>query len=491
MQRCALLLLFIVFSCCAEDDIANLKQIIAARAKAAPFEAQIALGKVRVKAASDSEITLDAGAVQMNVPWARMSKLDLVRISREAAQQDTPRLTVAEYAVRNGAGEEVLEVLNVLARSSSAEAARARELRAEVLESIAAKKAAAAETARAKTMPPLPPLPPIVENIVKNHEGRKLPALPMIDAPVMYNTTKADEITSALQIFPQNNPWNEDISKLPVHKDSDKIIASMGGPSTRIGVNRDMSFVIVPPQQAKVPVRIVSYPRESDPGPYPVPDAAPIEGFPANANGMSLERYYETAIGDRHMIVLDPVNMKTYEFCNVHKREGRYEADVAACFDLTSNKTRPRNWTSADAAGLSIFPAIVRYDECERGMVEHALRVTARATCRGYIWPATHHSSKNTDPSLPMMGQRLRLKADVKIDHLPKHAKAVALALKKYGMIVADHGRDFYISTSADERLRGLEALKKLTGGDFEVVETTPETGGPRAPGAMPAQPAK
>jgi len=306
-----------------------------------------------------------------------------------------------------------------------------------------------------------------------NHEGRKLPPLPAFKGPVAYDTPEADAIVAALQVFPVDNPWNQDISKTPLHPKSNEIVTTIGA-GKRLHVNHDMCYVIAPPEQPKVSLTKMEYSGESDKGPYPIPDITPIEGWPHDyqSKKLTLDQVQRTGDGDRHAVVLDPVNMKIHEFYIMRKTDAGWEAACEATFDLRSNALRPKYWTSSDAAGLPIFPSIVRFDECERGMVEHAIRFSVRRTRRAFIPPATHYASRADDENLPPMGMRFRLKADVNIDSLPKHAKAVALAMKKYGMFVADNGSDWFISSSADPRLKNLEALHVLKGSDFEVVYT-------------------
>jgi hypothetical protein len=296
--------------------------------------------------------------------------------------------------------------------------------------------------------------------------------------PILFNTPEADAILAKMKIFPPSNAWNEDISKLPVRANSAAIIANIG-PDKKLAYNLDMAFVIVSGRQAKVPVKLLQYADDSDPGPYPVPDNAPIENWPLS--GESLEHIQRTGEGDRHLIVVDPQNNKLYEFYAARRTDAGWEASNEATFDLASNTLRPRGWTSSDAAGLPIFPAIVRYDECERGMVQHAMRFTVKKTRKEFIYPATHQAGSSTDPNIPAMGERLRLKADVDIATFPKHAKAIALGLKKYGMIVADNGGDWRISIAPDSRIHGLESLRSFQGSDFEVVQTTGEREGPRS----------
>ena len=149
-----------------------------------------------------------------------------------------------------------------------------------------------------------------------------------------------------------------------------------------------------------------------------------------------------------------------------------WEASNEATFDLRTGALRPERWTSSDAAGLPIFPAVVRYDECARGMVEHAMRFTVRRTRRGYVLPATHWASPSRDPSHPRMGERFRLRSGFDVSGFPPHVQAILKGLKKYGMFVADNGSDWYMSIAPDRRLSGLETLHRVKGSDFEVVET-------------------
>jgi len=297
--------------------------------------------------------------------------------------------------------------------------------------------------------------------------------------PVLFNTPEADRILTGLQVFPPDNPWNQDISKLPVQANSDAIIASIGK-DKRIDFNLDMNFVIVPPDQPRVPVKITVYPNESDPGPYPVPDNMPIENWPLRRNealdalpkpGGTLLDIQRNGTGDRHGIVVDPAAGLLYEFYQARKTDAGWEAAQASIFDLKSNKMRPERWTSADAAGLPIFPATVRYDECARGMVAHALRFTVRRTRREYVYPARHFASKLTDENLPRMGERLRLRQNFDISAFPPHVQAILKGLKKHGMFVADNGGDWRLSIAPDWRLTGLESLTRLKGSDFEVVQ--------------------
>jgi hypothetical protein len=302
--------------------------------------------------------------------------------------------------------------------------------------------------------------------------------MPQITRPVMFNTPEADRILEALQVFPADNPWNEDISSRPVHVNSKNMIASVGA-EKNLAYNLDMSFILVPSDQKRVSVRITDYPQESDAGPYPVPDDAPIEDWPAN--GQSLENHQRHGQGDRHMLVVDPTNRKLFEFYTGRKTDSGWTAAQASIFNLGSNELRPDGWTSTDAAGLPIFPAVIRFDELERGMVEHAARFTIRNSRRAYVYPATHYASSKTNVNLPRMGERFRLRADFDVSRFSPHAQAVLKGLKTYGMFVADNGGDWRISVAPDVRIKGLDELRQVKGKDFEVIQPTGPNEGPRA----------
>ena len=313
--------------------------------------------------------------------------------------------------------------------------------------------------------------------------------LPPITAPVMFDTPEADRILSAMQIFPPDNPWNEDISTRPVdsavqrdRREHRRRSAAWLQPRHELRHR--------PAAQPKVPVRVTMYPNESDPGPFPVPSNAPIENWPLAHNedtgalpkpGVTLEQFQRVGTGDRHLILVDPVNGKLHEFWQARLTDAGWEASQASTFDLNSNTMRREGWTSSDAAGLPIFPAVVRYDEVARGKVTHALRVTVRRTRRAYVYPARHFASPHTDPTLPRMGERLRLRADFDTSGFPPHARAILEGLKRYGMFVADNGRDWLLSIAPDRRFQGLETLSRVKGSDFEVIVPTGPDEGPRA----------
>ncbi len=301
---------------------------------------------------------------------------------------------------------------------------------------------------------------------------RKL-KMPKVTRPILFDTPEADAVVSALEVFPPDNPWNLVVEDWPVHPNSKNIIASIGV-DKKLRYNLDMGYVLVPPGQKKIDVKLGAARAESDPGPYPVPDNTPIEGYPLGYKGLTLDQVQRKDEGDidRHALVVDPTNRMLYEFYQMRKTNKGWVASGAAIFDLKSNKLRPAGWTSADAAGLPIFPAVVRHDEIKRGLVEHAMRVSVRKTRRAYVAPATHYASRDTDENLPRMGERLRLKKDFDVSGFSPEAQAILKGLKKYGMFVADNGLEWALSVAPDARIPVLhEELGKIKGSAFEVVE--------------------
>jgi len=307
-------------------------------------------------------------------------------------------------------------------------------------------------------------------------------SIPTITTPLLFDTPEADRVLEALQVFPADNPWHEDIRTRPRHPQSDAMVRGIGADQP-LGYNLDMNFVIVPPQQPRVPVRVTEYPDESDPGPFPIPANAPIENWPLAHNEdtralptpeTTLAQFQREGTGDRHLIVLDPVHGRLHEFWQARLTPAGWQASQASTFDLTSNRLRREGWTSADAAGLPIFPAVVRYDEVARGRIDHALRVTVRRTRRAYVYPARHAASRSDDDTLPRMGERLRLRADFDTTDFPPHARAILTALKVHGMFVADNGGNWLISIAPDRRIQGLESLARVKGSDFEVIVPSP-----------------
>lgn len=270
--------------------------------------------------------------------------------------------------------------------------------------------------------------------------------------------------------FPDDNPWNQDVSQEPVDPRSDVLIAGIGldkrlhpdfGTTYR-GAPLGIPYVVVSAAQPKVPVTF-RYADESDPGPYPIPPDAPVEGG-------------RNAKGDRHVLVVDRDHWKLYELFAAYPDQttGGWRAGSGAVFDLNANRLRPAGWTSADAAGLPVFPGLVRYDEVhEQQAIRHALRFTCRRTRRAYVPPARHFASRDSDPDLPPMGMRVRLRADYDVSGFPPAARVILEALKRYGMFLADNGGDWFLSGAPDPRWndREIQTLKRVRGRDFEVVE--------------------
>jgi hypothetical protein len=266
-------------------------------------------------------------------------------------------------------------------------------------------------------------------------------------------------------LFPASNALNRDISHMPVDPGSARYIASIGlaghlhpdfGSNPAYGI----PYTVVSAQQRRVPIRFSEYGEESDPGPYPIPPGAPIEGA--------------GEAGDRHVLVLQRGSCRVYELYSAHPRGSGWEAGSGAVFNLRSNALRPEGWTSADAAGLPILPLLVRYPEVRAGRIEHALRMTVSETQSGYIHPATHLASSNADTSLPPMGLRLRLKASYPLGGFHGESLIILRALKRYGLIVADNGSSWYITGAPDPRWKDadLEQIKRVPGAAFEVVRS-------------------
>jgi hypothetical protein len=268
-------------------------------------------------------------------------------------------------------------------------------------------------------------------------------------------------------VLPANNPLNEEISSAPLNANSASYIASIGlsghlHPDFGTNKHYGIPYTIVAKHQRKVPITFTESASESDPGPYPIPPNAPVEGA--------------GEAGDRHVLVLQKATCMLYELYSAKRAAGGWDAGSGAVFNLRSNALRPEGWTSADAAGLPIFPLLARYPEVHAGQIDHALRVTVQQSQRGYIHPATHFASRSSDPSLPPMGLRLRLKASFSLSGYDGEALVVLTALKRYGLIVADNGSSWYISGAPDGRWSdaNLEELKSVPGSAFEAVDTGP-----------------
>lgn len=272
-------------------------------------------------------------------------------------------------------------------------------------------------------------------------------------------------------VFPKSNAWNQRADRLPVAPNSAQIIASIGadrglhadfGSGLWEGAPVGIPITVVGPRQRKHRVSF-EYAEESDRVAYPIPFNVKIEGG-------------RRSDGDRHALIVDRGTCRLYElFALYPKAGGGWRAGSGAVWNLRSNRLRPAGWTSADAAGLPILPGLARYDEVRRGAIDHALRFTVRRTRRQYVWPARHFASSSDDPSLPPMGLRLRLKAGFDVTAFPRQARIVLTALKRYGMLVADNGSDWYITGAPDPRWRNddLRTLGRVTGSAFEVVDTS------------------
>ncbi|HEY6150848.1 MAG TPA: hypothetical protein VIW19_10040 [Gaiellaceae bacterium] len=267
-------------------------------------------------------------------------------------------------------------------------------------------------------------------------------------------------------VFPKTNPWNRRVDRLPVAQSSDAVIASIG---LNTGLHADFGSGLWEGSPIGIPFDVVTrktarsrpafeYSDESDHVGYPIPKRVHIEGG-----------------SDHHALLLDKTACRLYELGGLAKQDGRWTAWAGATWSLRSNRVRPAGWTSADAAGLPIFPGLARYDEVKRGVIDHALRFTVQRTRRAYIYPARHFASSLTDPNLPPMGLRVRLKASFDVSRYPRQARIVLIALKRYGMIVADNGSNWYISGAPNKGWSNdqLHTLGQVKGSSFEVVDTS------------------
>lgn len=336
-----------------------------------------------------------------------------------------------------------------------------------------------------------------------NQEGRILGVLPAVTNAILFDTTNADAKVSAMQIFPVTNPWNECISNRPVLTNSGAMIqniyTNVGSSHRYLELFQEMNYVLVPDSQQVVSNLFVDYPDESDLnggispyGLYPMPTNQPIEGWPTQTGTQTLWQWQTNNDGsDRHSITVQPGAGVFFETWNALRTGTNWQAANGAIFNLDTNGLRPAGWTSGDAAGFPMFPALVRYDECERGMVEHACRLVVVKSRHGtYLYPATHYAAPaaNTNINIPEMGQRLRLKASFPIPtNWTKEERALVLGLKKYGAMVADNSSSFFsISITPDDRWGNAfdDLSGQLSITNFEVVQSTGPTEGPRSPGA-------
>lgn len=282
---------------------------------------------------------------------------------------------------------------------------------------------------------------------------------------------QAPPVLAGCQVFPADNIWNAPVDTLPVHPNSAAYVSTIGlgeyvhadfGSGEWDGGPIGIPFVAVPGTQPRVAVSFLWY-DESDPGPYPVPPDAPIEGGAGST-------------GDRHVLVLDQEDCLLYELFHAYPQaSGAWSASSGAIFDLNSNLLRPDGWTSGDAAGLPILPGLARYDEVASGEITHALRFTAPQTRSAYIWPARHEASDLTGAQYPPLGLRVRLKAGFDISGFSPQVQVILRALKKYGLMLADNGSPWYLSGVPDERWDNdvLHELHDVPGSAFEAVDTS------------------
>ena len=274
--------------------------------------------------------------------------------------------------------------------------------------------------------------------------------------------------------FPADNAWNQDISSAPVDPNSNAIINFIGpsiglhpdfGAGLYAGSSMGIPYSVVGTSQSPVNINFTAYGDESDPGPMPIPANAQIEGFPNPGNG------------DRHVLVIDNNNCFLYELYSASaNNDGSWNAGSAAVWDLLSDEQRPWTWTSADAAGLPIFPGLIRYDEVAAGKIQHAIRFTLPQSQAAMVPPASHWASNSTNSIAPPMGMKLRLKASYDISQFSTNVQVILTALKKYGMIMADNGSAMYLSGAPDDRWdnNDLHNLSQVPASAFEVVKMNP-----------------
>ena len=298
---------------------------------------------------------------------------------------------------------------------------------------------------------------------------RRLP--PRQDCSLGCTDSVCGRVPEGCRLFPADNIWNTPIDTLPMDTRTDAYIASIGadtgihpdfGAGLYEGLPLGIPFVSVPGTQPPVAITFIDAAEESDPGPYPIPPDAPVEGGSCSD-------------GDRHVIVVQEETCTLYELYYAHPQsDGSWQASSGARFDLASNALRPAGWTSADAAGLPILPGLVRYEEIAAGVIPHALRFTAELTQETYVWPARHEAGATTDPNVPPMGQRFRLKAEFDISGFSPTNQIILTALKTYGMFLADNGGSWFLSGAPDDRWDNddlHELQEAVFGSDFEAVD--------------------
>lgn len=314
------------------------------------------------------------------------------------------------------------------------------------------------------------------------------PALPAAPAEETAPSLLSPSLTGT-PLFPADNYWHWDISALPVHPNSDNLVKSVGAAvslhpdfgTTYQGVPWGIPYITVRKDEPRVAVHYTAYGDESDPGPFPIPLSAPIEGGPASK-------------GDRHVIAVDLDAGLLYELFSAYPKAAgnglpaRWEAASGAVFDLKKNDYHPKGWTSADAAGLPILPGLLRYEEVAvKKEVDHAIRMTVSRSRRHFLWPASHQAGSTADTNAPSMGLRFRLKAGFDISRFSPENQVILRAMKKHGLIVADNGGNWFFSGAPDARWNDAEIdkLKALKGSDFEAVLTVDAKGNPLLPPGM------
>ncbi len=289
-----------------------------------------------------------------------------------------------------------------------------------------------------------------------------------------------DQDLGDFKVFPDNNVWKWDVSAYKVHPNSVNYIASIGTATTLhpdfgtvwAGAPMGIPYVIVTASQLMIPIVYTAYGDESDPGPYPIPLSAPVEGGPSGD-------------GDRHVIAVDKDRKALYELFSSYPQPATWKAQSGAKFDLTINEDHPLGWTSADAAGLPIFPGLVRYEEVYiKREINHAIRMTVKNSQKAYIYPARHFASSSTDKNLAPMGLRLRMKANYDISKMTQPIQVICKAMKKHGLMVADNGSNWYLSGAPDPRWSDdtLGGLKSIPGSAFEVIQSVDSLGMPIVP---------
>ncbi len=297
--------------------------------------------------------------------------------------------------------------------------------------------------------------------LVRPYQARILARLSRVQSPSII-------LPNGCSMFPSDNVWNARVRDLPVDPKSAAYVEAMG-PDLPLhpdfGSAGGMPFAIAEANQPRTEISFTDGAAESDPGPYWIPDNAPVE------QGT-----------DAHVLVVDPNRCMLYELYGAERiAPGQWRASSGAIFDLRSNRLRPMGWTSADAAGLPILPGLARFDEVAEGEIRHALRFTTRRTQRALVWPGRHLASQSTDPNLPPMGQRFRLKGSVDIGGFGQQTQVILRALKEYGMFLSDNGGPWFITGTQDSRWSGeiVTDFGRIHGSDFEAVDSSGLMAGP------------